>query len=38
MLGQPALISYGFRTPSLEAVAEVLAGREALGKLPIRLI
>jgi beta-N-acetylhexosaminidase len=36
-VGQPALISYGFRTPSLEAIAEALAGRKALGKLPIRL-
>lgn len=36
-VGQPALISYGFRTPSLEAIAEALGGREVLGKLPIRL-
>lgn len=36
-LNQPALLSYGFRQPSLNALAEVLAGKPILGKLPIRL-
>lgn len=34
---QPALVSYGFRGPSLEALASVLAGQPALGKLPFEV-
>lgn len=36
-LNQPALLSYGFRQPSLNALADVLAGKPALGQLPVRL-
>lgn len=34
-IGQPALLSYGFRQPSLQALARALAGEPILGKLPI---
>ena len=36
-LPQPALISFGFRESSVQAVLEVLTGGEVLGKLPIDL-
>ena len=36
-LNQPALLTYGFRSPSLNALAVVLAGKPVVGKLPIRL-
>jgi beta-N-acetylhexosaminidase len=36
-LDRPALITYGFRQPSLKALAEVLAGKPALGRLPVGL-
>lgn len=32
VLGQPALISYGFRAPALQALVEVLRGTPALGQ------
>lgn len=34
-LGQPALLSYGFRAPALEALGQVLAGAPTLGRLPV---
>ena len=34
-LGQPALLTYGFRQPSLAALLEVLSGKAASGRLPI---
>ncbi|PZA06287.1 MULTISPECIES: beta-N-acetylhexosaminidase [unclassified Meiothermus] len=36
-LGQPALITYGWRQPTLEALIEALSGAEAPGKLPVEL-
>lgn len=34
---QPALITYGWRPPTLEALVEALNGAEAPGKLPVEL-
>jgi len=34
-LGQPALLSYGFHPPALEALAQALAGAPAPGRLPV---
>lgn len=34
-LGQPALLTYGFRQPSLTALLEVLSGKPARGRLPV---
>jgi beta-N-acetylhexosaminidase len=34
-LGQPALLSYGFRAPALAALSQVLAGAPALARLPV---
>lgn len=35
---QPALITYGWRQPTLQALVEVLSGAEAPGKLPVDLV
>ncbi|HEU4742734.1 MAG TPA: glycoside hydrolase family 3 N-terminal domain-containing protein [Meiothermus sp.] len=35
-LGYPALLTYGFRDPSLIALSEVLAGGQATGRLPVQ--
>jgi beta-N-acetylhexosaminidase len=35
-LGYPALLTYGFRDPSLIALREVLAGGQATGRLPVQ--
>lgn len=36
-LKQPAFVSYGFRTPTLEALVKVLSGTAAKGTLPFKL-
>ena len=35
-LKKPAFVTYGFRTPTLEALVQVLGGAEAAGKLPFK--
>lgn len=35
VLQKPALLSYGFREPSLKGLVQVLAGAPAQGRLPI---
>jgi beta-N-acetylhexosaminidase len=37
-LGQPALITYGWRQPTLEALLEALSGAPTPGKLPVEFI
>jgi len=36
-LRKPALVTYGFRTPTLKALVKVLGGVQAKGRLPFKL-